>query len=112
MKEISLTDLVELARQSLEQAEPSEWLKAQIEDAKPVNSVANGALDFLRENKFDGLLLLSVLQQTRLSKPFTIHEFSVEPEKHKGLGRRSILGLGVVFLLLVMFLYLKFGMGK
>lgn len=112
MKEVSLADLVELSQQSLAHSEPSEWLREQLEESKPINSVAKGAYDFLIENNFDGWLLLSVLQQPKLSKPLNVDAFMEAPEVHRGWGRRAILGVGALFLLLVMYVYLKFGLGS
>lgn len=107
MESISMPDIVALAQNSLEQPDPKEWLRQQLADKVPVNSIAEGALHYLRENQFNPVPLLSLLQQNRVTIPNLDPGYS-EPIQVKGWGRRTVLGIGVVFLLVVVLLYLRF----
>lgn len=108
---IGLPEIVELAKQSLNQPVPSTWLKEKLKDAEPVNSVAKGALAFLEEYEFDGGRLLSSLQQVPLRTLQTTDALSGLPAKPRGLGRRVVLAVGLVGLFLSVFLYLRFRQG-
>ena len=108
---IGLPEIVELAKQSLNQPVPSTWLKEKLKDVEPVNSVAKGALAFLEEYEFDGWRLLSSLQQVPLRTFQTTDALSEMPAKPRGLGRRVVLAVGLVGLFLSVFLYLRFRQG-
>lgn len=112
MRSISLPEIVELAQQSLDKPDSTNWLKQKLEGAAPVNSVAKGALEFLIEHQFDAWVLLSSLQQTpsNLSQP--TDAFLGIPERRQGIGRRFILAFGFLGLFLSVFLYLSFTQGN
>jgi hypothetical protein len=111
MRTISLPEIVELAQLSLERPGSTDWLKGQLQEVKPHNSVAKGALEFLAENNFDGLLLLSILQQTPAKANLNKGGLMEFQEKRQGLGRSLILALGLICLALTVFLYLRFAHG-
>lgn len=110
MERVSLADIVSLAQNSLEKPEPHLWLRHQLADKEPVNSIAGGALNYLQENQFDPLQLLTLLQQNKVVHPIIDPQYS-EPFRVKGWGRRTVLGIGIVALLLVVFIYLRFNQG-
>jgi hypothetical protein len=112
MRSISLPEIVELAQQSLDKPDPTNWLKEKLEGANPVNSVAKGALEFLIEHQFDAWLLLSSLQQTPSNINQPIDALICMPERRKGLGRRFVLAIGLLCLFLSVFLYLRFTQGN
>lgn len=110
MERVSLPDIVGLAQISLEKSEPKEWLRHQLSDKEPVNSIASGALNYLEENQYDPILLLTLLQQNKVVHPIIDSQYS-EPIRVKGWGRRTVLGIGIVALLLAVFIYLRFTQG-
>jgi hypothetical protein len=112
MRSISLPEIVELAQQSLDKPDSKNWLKEKLEGANPVNSVAKGALEFLIEHQFDAWLLLSSLQQTPSNISHPTGAFLGIPKRRQGLGRRFILAIGLLGLLLSVFLYLRFTQGN